>query len=657
MDEPGLVKALEERSLENAALRARVDELERRQELLLQAISQAGAVPYRLDYASGTYTFMAEGIEELTGYAPDELDDQLFGNLVLGTFLQHEQAGLDPFDASRRTRAGEFRRWRADLRLRKRDGELRWVADASVEIPGPDGRSVGSVGMLQDITDWFRTDEERVRLAAVVETTTDFVALTDPRGRVLYLNRAARRLLEISELDTEEGVMLQDFHPAWARARLVLEGFPAASRDGVWTAETAVVGAGGRELPVSEVLLAHRDPEGDVAYLSMVARDMSERRDLEARLRQAQKLEAVGRLAGGIAHDFNNLLTAIGGYSMIVLDRLAADDELRADVEEIVKAGDLAAGLTRQLLVFSRQQVLQPQVLDLSGVVLNLETLLRRLIRENVEIVTRLAPRPVLVRADPAQLSQVVVNLAVNAEDAMPGGGCLTIETSELDFDGEDEREGPYAVLAVSDTGVGMDEDTRTQIFEPFFTTKSRGKGTGLGLSTVFGIVEQSGGDIAVDSELGRGTTIRVYLPRTDGAEAPAPAPRDALEDPSGHEHVLLVEDDDAVRAFARDVLQMRGYTVVAAADGEDALRLAATAEPEFDILVTDLVMPGLQGRDLAERLSGRFPGLRIVFMSGYTDDAIARHGVLDPGMWFIEKPFEPSALARKVREVLDFIR
>jgi len=647
-------------ALENTELRHREDSLRRSEELHRRAISQAGAVPYVLDYASNTYTFMGEGIEELTGYTPAELDHELFGSLVLATYLQGDQAGLDPYEASLRTRGGEFGRWRADLRLRRRDGELRWLSDASVEVLGEDGRSVGSIGMLQDITDRMRTDEERVRLAAIVESTTDVVAQTDPKGRILYLNRAGRRLLGLDEHRDLEGLSLQDFHPAWARARVAFDGIPTASRDGVWTAESALVSGGGREIPVSEVLLAHRDPDGNAIYLSMIARDTSERRELEARLRQAQKMEAVGRLAGGIAHDFNNLLTAIGGYSMIVLDRLAADDELRADVEEIVKAGDLAAGLTRQLLVFSRQQVLEPQVLDLNHVVRDLESLLRRLIREDIELVTRLATQPVLVRADPAQLSQVIVNLAVNAEDAMPDGGCLTIETGALDFDehapaGPGEgRMGPHALLAVSDTGAGMDDDTRTQIFEPFFTTKQRGKGTGLGLSTVYGIVEQSGGDISVDSELGRGTTMKVYLPRVDEVEAPGPAPKGAVQELSGQERVLLVEDDAAVRKFARDVLRMRGYTVVDAADGEEALRLADTATGAFDVLITDLVMPGLSGRELAARLLERSPELRTVFISGYTDDAIFRFGALAAGQAFLQKPFTPERLARTVRELLD---
>jgi two-component system cell cycle sensor histidine kinase/response regulator CckA len=630
---------------ENADLREREQALRRSEELYRRAIAQAGAVPYVLDYASGAYTFMGEEILELTGYTAAELTPSLLESMIEESVLLGEQAAFDLEEATDRTRAGQFERWRCDCRIRTRTGETRWMSDASVEIFAEDGSSVGSIGMLQDITERKRTEEEVSRLAAILSATTDVVAMADPAQQVLYVNLAGRRLLEIGEEKDVASLSLPDLFPAGARARVVLEGLPAAARDGVWNAEVPLLRRDGREIPASLVLIAHQDADGTVRFFSTIARDTTERRELEAKLRQAQKMEAIGRLAGGIAHDFNNLLTAIGGYSVMLLDRLDPGDPRRSDVEEIAKAGDLAAALTKQLLVFSRSQALQAQVLDLNAVVVNVERLLRRLIREDITLETRLRSRPVTVRADPGQLSQVLVNLAVNAEDAMPQGGRLTIETAV--------EAGDVATLSVSDTGVGIDPAAQAQIFEPFFTTKTRGEATGLGLATVFGIVEQSGGHIDVRSEVGAGTTFTISLPRVDELPVEDRAAGEAAEELSGHESVMLVEDDAAVRVLARDVLRLRGYSVVEAANGEEAVRLARTREGPLDLLITDLVMPGMSGRELSEELLERYPGLRVLFMSGYTDDVIFRVADLGPGRAFLQKPFVPGVLARKVREVL----
>ena len=398
---------------------------------------------------------------------------------------------------------------------------------------------------------------------------------------------------------------------------------------------------------------------GRAARLVLV-RDVTEQRQLEGQLRQAQKMEAVGRLAGGLAHDFNNLLTAITGYGDLVLGALPADDARRADVEEIRIAADRAAALTQQLLAFSRKQVLQPRVLDLNVIVRNAEKLLRRLIGEHIAMEAVLDPALGAVKADPTQLEQVIVNLAVNARDAMPQGGRLLLQTrnAQLDTGYTSEHSmvqpGEYVQLAVSDTGLGMDEQTKARLFEPFFTTKELGKGTGLGLSTVYGIVKQSGGYIWVYSELGCGTTFKVYLPLVEAAatvDVPAPAPEAA---PRGSETVLLVEDEPALRAVARRVLQRQGYAVLEAADGDAALALVATHQGPLDLLVTDVVMPGLSGRDLADRLTAARPDLRVLFVSGYSGEALAHHGILDPDLAYLEKPFNPDALAIKVREVLD---
>ena len=383
-------------------------------------------------------------------------------------------------------------------------------------------------------------------------------------------------------------------------------------------------------------------------------------RETEERLRQSQKLEAIGQLAGGIAHDFNNLLTAIIGYSDLTLRRLDPGDPLRRNVEEIKRAADRAASLTGQLLAFSRKQVLQPKVLDLNAVVSEMHKMLQRLIGADIALRTVLEPALGHVRADPAQLEQVVMNLVLNARDAMPQGGKLLIETANVELDEElarryvSVRSGPHVMLAVSDTGQGMDEDTRARIFEPFFTTKERGKGTGLGLSTVYGIVKQSGGSIWVYSEVGRGTTFKIYLPQVEEATDSFLPSTASTAMPSGTETVLLVEDDAVVRQMTRGILEMNGYQVLEAAQSSEALLVAEQQADAIQLLITDVVLPQMSGRELARQLTSLHPAARVLYMSGYTDEAIVHYGVLDEGTAFLEKPFTPEALLRKVRAVLD---
>jgi PAS domain S-box-containing protein len=386
--------------------------------------------------------------------------------------------------------------------------------------------------------------------------------------------------------------------------------------------------------------------------------NVTDRRKLEEQLRQSQKMEAVGRLAGGIAHDFNNLLLVINGYSEILLDRIGENLALRKEVEAILQAGNRAASLTRQLLAFSRRQVLQPTMLDLNGLVSNMEKMLRRLIGEDVELRAVLGPELGIVKADPGQIEQVILNLVVNARDAMPGGGRLTVETANVFLDGDFSSKHPYAaigphvLLAVSDTGVGMSEDTQARLFEPFFTTKEKGKGTGLGLSTVYGIVHQSQGTIHVDSEVGKGTTVKICLPRVEGAvETFSPV---LLEAPKGSETVLVVEDESSVRELIVRVLSEKGYRMLSAAEGNEGLRIAGNHREPIDLLLTDMVMPRMGGRELANRLEAARPGLKVLFMSGYTEDAVSHRGVLKVGLSYLQKPFTSDALVRKVRETLD---
>ncbi len=395
--------------------------------------------------------------------------------------------------------------------------------------------------------------------------------------------------------------------------------------------------------------------EGRRAAL-VLAHDVTDRLRLEERLSQAEKMEAVGRLAGGVAHDFNNLLTVISGYTEILLSR--PETTGREQLGEIAHAAEQAAALTRQLLAFSRRQVLHPVVLDLNEIVAGMEPMVRRIIGDDVNVGVRMAAGLPTVEADRAQIERVILNLAANARDAMPHGGRLTIETGSVELDEDyvasrgEGTAGPNVLLAVSDTGVGMSEEVQRHLFEPFFTTKGPGAGTGLGLATVFGVVKQSGGSIYVYSEENRGTTFKIYLPAATGTVEVDGAPDPAAE--LGSETVMLVEDDESVRNLVRTMLETKGYEVLAAAGADEAERLCEARTGGVDLLLTDVVMPEVNGRVLAERLAALSPSMRILFMSGYSDEAVYRHGEISPNASFIEKPFTDRTLARKVREVLD---
>ena len=498
------------------------------------------------------------------------------------------------------------------------------------------------------------------RLGRLLDESSDEIHVLDAETlRFVQTNATARRNLGYSEeeLSRMTPVDLQSELTFDAVAAL-LQPLRTGEQD-EFRIEASQRRKDGSTYPV-EVRLQLARSEDPPVFVSIV-QDVTGRRELEAQLRQTQKMEAIGHLAGGIAHDFNNLLTAISGYAQLLANDLGPADERRADVEQILDASVRAARLTRQLLAFSRRQVLHPEILDLNGIVHGIDALLRPLIGDTIVLTVALDPELGSVRADPSQLEQVIMNLMTNARDAMPAGGRLTIETANVELDRAyvashvDSHSGPHVMLAVSDTGVGMDAATMARLFEPFFTTKEPGKGTGLGLATTYGIVKQSGGNIWVYSEPGRGTTFKVYLPRVEGdGRAGRVADRRVSETPvGGTEVVLLVEDDAQVRALAETILAGHGYTVLTAPNGSAALQVAAAAD-SIALLVTDVMMPGLRGPELAERLVALRPGLRVLYISGYAAEAVGNHDFLAQGANFLEKPFTPNSLARAVRAVLD---
>ncbi|MBA3259690.1 MAG: PAS domain S-box protein [Gemmatimonadales bacterium] len=512
------------------------------------------------------------------------------------------------------------------------------------------GAQIGQLVERGRAEEAIRASENRYRL--LMEQAVDAILIAEPGGAIVDANPAA---CELMGYDRSEILALT-----------IAETYPPDERD---TAAARVQRVHTGQALRFERRLRRKDGEDvDVevtakllpgGMMQGVMRDIRERKTLEEQLRQAQKMEAVGQLAGGIAHDFNNLLTAITGYAELVLVTLGADDPRRPDVQEICHATDRAATLTRQLLAFSRRQVLQPRLIDLHRLAKDVERLLHRLIGENIEVVTLTDDALGLVKADPSQVEQVLVNLAVNARDAMPGGGRLTIETRNVVLGAEYAAghslvaPGPYVLLAVTDDGTGMDQPTLARVFEPFFTTKGPGRGTGLGLSMVYGIVKQSGGYVWVYSELGRGTTFKIYLPRASG-QAAAPEAEASVTAPGGHETILLVEDEPAVRALAQRVLAGRGYTLLTAADGPAALELARHHHGSIDLLLTDVVMPGMSGRELAQRLLALRPATLVLYITGYTEDTVVRHGLLQTGLAYLEKPFRADLLLTKVRQVLN---
>jgi PAS domain S-box-containing protein len=540
------------------------------------------------------------------------------------------------------------------------------IFDAIVApIRDAQGNERGSVCILRDLTE-RKHAEETLRetnqmLRALIQTSPLAIISLDPAGRVKSWNEAAERMFG---WQAEEVIgrplpfaPAHDQDEAHAVLRRVLQG------EVVHGVAMRRHRKDGTPVEVSVSAAPLYGAQGKVTGIEALLADITEHKSLEEQFRQAQKMEAVGRLAGGIAHDFNNLLTAINGYSELLLARLGEDTLDRHYVEEIKKAGDRAAALTSQLLAFSRRQVRAPRVLDLNSIVSNMDKMLRRVIGEDIVLATHLAQDLGRIKADPGQIEQVILNLAVNARDAMPQGGKLVIETANVDLSEEYAQRhvnvmpGAYVILSVTDTGCGMDAETKAHLFEPFYTTKEPGKGTGLGLATVYGIVKQSGGNVWVYSEVGEGTTFKIYFPRVEEMVSYQEPTRTSEELPRGTETVLLVEDEPTVRELVRRVLESSGYSVLEARHGEDAILVCEQHKGPIHLLLSDVIMPEMGGPELAEQLFPFHREMQVLFVSGYPDGAIIRRGIGDRPTAYLQKPFTAEALARKVREVLDAAR
>jgi PAS domain S-box-containing protein len=525
-----------------------------------------------------------------------------------------------------------------------------------------EGKLVGSVVTFLDISERkqaeaaLRESEEKYR--EFIENATFGIFRSTPQGDLLDVNPALVSMLGYGSKEELLSLNLdRDIYENSADRIMAWKTYQLAGRgNGI---EVNWIRKDHKTIAVRLCLSVIRDKKDQIKHFEVIAEDVTEKRTLEEQFRQAQKMEAMGRLAGGISHDFNNLLSVVIGYSDLVLGALSEDDPLYKRVEEIKKAGHRAASLTRQLLAFSRKQVLTPKVLDLNTVVAETSKMLLRLLGEDIELITKLSPALDHVKADPAQIEQVVMNLALNARDAMLKGGKLVIETANAELDGSygqqkhvDVQPGNYVLLTVSDTGTGMDSTTKARIFEPFFTTKERGKGTGLGLATVYGIIRQSNGYIWVYSEVGKGTTFKVYIPRVKELLSEIqPAITTLL--PLGSGTILLVEDEDSLRELSHRLLEGMGYTVIEAANGADAIRIAGECADRIQLLVTDVVMPGMSGRELAELLVAGHSQMKVLYVSGHTDDVIMHYAILKPGVAFLQKPFTRDSLAKKIQEVL----
>lgn len=593
------------------------------------------------------------GAEKIFGFKAEEIVGRPLNLLIPSRYHWAHTKQVDEFQKS--TDSLRAMNARGTIYGRRKDG-TEFPAEASISKFEVAGRRILTV-RLRDITQQ-RIAERGVReLAALVEWSEDAIIGENLEGVITSWNSGAQKMFGYTAAEAV-GRHASMLLPV-GREDEVTENISRSAKGEGHRHESVRICKEGKEITVALTVSPVRGPHGEVIGISTIARDISDRKKLEEQLRHSQKMEAVGRLAGGIAHDFNNLLSVIVGYTYVLQSSLPEDEMLRNSAEQVMSAADKASALTRQLLAFSRRQVLQPEVIDLNDILVGMEKMLPRVIGEDVEVRTVRTPDIKCVKADPGQIEQVIMNLVVNARDAMPNGGKLTIETAEVHFERNDAAvhnvgAGDYVLLAVSDTGVGMDAETRAHIFEPFFTTKEPGQGTGLGLATVYGIVNQSGGFIWVYSEIGKGTTFKLYFPATAAELEPSRISREPHLALTGHETVLLVEDEANLRDLIDQVLGAQGYKVLVANSGEAAIQMANRHHGPIHLLVTDIVMPKMGGRRLAEELALKRPEMKVMFMSGYTNNALLHNESLPQDAIFVQKPFTPDVLLRKVRDSLN---
>jgi len=634
--------------------RIRKDLVER--EELFQLISENAADMIAIVDMEGRRIFNSLSYQTVVGYSPEELQ----------AFSAFEQ--IHPDDRERvKNAADEARRSgigkTLEYRLRHKNGAWLVLESTCSVIHNGNGEPEKLVIVNRDITERKRAEEALRRSEAdfrsVVEDAPYGIYRAGITGRFLQVNPALQKMLWYEDRqDLLRKDLATDIFQHKAEYQRLTEILSRTEE--IKDMEMEWKRQDGTPITVRCSGRSVNDENGIPAYFEVFAEDVTEKRVLEKQLRMAQKMEAIGRLSGGIAHDFNNLLGVIIGYSRVLKRQLGDNNALLEHALEIEKAGQRAASLTKQLLAFSRQQVLTPAVLSFNTLATDMEKMLPRLLGEDIEVSLVLDPELGNVKADQGQIEQVIMNLAVNARDAMPSGGKLKIQTANVVLDQSYTRNHPgskagdFVMLGVTDTGTGMDTATLAHMFEPFFTTKERGKGTGLGLATVYGIVKQSDGYISVESSPGRGSSFEIYLPRYEGQPAAEPQPIDHPEKLGGTESILLAEDSESLKKLAQTNLESVGFRVLSASSGEEALEIATRHGSTFDLLLTDVVMPGMNGRVLAEQLLPRQPGMKVLYMSGYTDSFIAGHGVLEPGTHLLHKPFTEEVLIRKVREVLD---
>ena len=643
------------RVIHYAIERKRAEQQLRASEARLVAILEAALDAHVTMDQVGNVLSWNRQAEAMFGWSQEDVRGKRLADLIVPP--QHREAHLAGLRRFLKTGEGPALNQRLELSALRRDG-----GEFPIELaiaPIRLGTAWVFSAFVRDITARKAADAalraSELHHRTVLEHIADAVFIVDAEGRYLDVNP---RACDLTGYTRDELLRMSspDTYPEEDRveARSHLREIAAQTGRGSQFYERRLIRKDGTERAVE--VNARPLPDG---RLLATARDVTERKQLELQLRQAQKMEAIGRLAGGVAHDFNNVLTAIFGYVDLLREELPADSPAHQDLAEVRKASERAAALTRQLLAFSRQQVLEPIVLEPNGLIEDFEKMLHRVIGEDVKLRLALAQDVGNVRADSGQLQQVIMNLVVNARDAMPTGGSIILETANAELTEQyaelhqPVKPGGYVMLAVSDSGTGMTPEIKARIFEPFFTTKEKGKGTGLGLSTVYGIVKQSGGYIWAYSEVGRGTTFKIYLPRVDAPAEPLTRPKETGS-LAGTETILLAEDDAILRPLARELLRKLGYTVLEGEDAESALAAARAHEGPIHLLVADVVMPGPSGRELARRLAAIRQQTKVLYISGYTDDAIVHHGMLEPGLHFLQKPFTPAVLARKVRDVLD---